>query len=101
MIYTAIIIPCYNEASRFPVNRFVSFVKKHSAASIYFVNDGLFNSITGIQYQDLLTTYSSLISNINKRLFHFPHTKNNEEKVFLPYGHVKEKVHEDLAVETG
>jgi len=65
----------------------------------YFVNDGLFNSITGIQYQDLLTTYSSLISNINKRLFHFPHTKNNEEKVFLPYGHVKEKVHEDLAVE--
>ena len=40
MVHTAIIIPCYNEASRFPVNRYVSFVKKNFAASIYFVNDG-------------------------------------------------------------
>ena len=65
----------------------------------YFVNNGIFNSLNGIQYQGLLTTYKPLMSNINKRLFHFPHVKNNEEKVFLPYGHVIEKVHENLAVE--
>ena len=65
----------------------------------YFVNNGTFNSLDGIQYQDLLTTYKPLMSNIHKRLFHFPHVKNNEEKVFLPYGHVIEKVHENLAVE--
>ena len=65
----------------------------------YFVNNGTFNSIASIQHQDLLTTYSPLISNINQRLFHFPHIKDNKEKVFLPHGHVKEKVHEDLAVE--
>ena len=65
----------------------------------YFVNNGTFNSIASIQYQDLLTTYSTLISNINQRLFHFPHTKNNEEKVFLPFGHVTEKVHEQLAID--
>ena len=65
MVHTAIIIPCYNEASRFPVNRFVSFVKKHSAVSIYFVNDGSSDNTDSI-LEDLRIKFPKNISVINQ-----------------------------------
>jgi dolichyl-phosphate beta-glucosyltransferase len=36
----AIIIPCYNEADRLPVNAFLEFGEKHPDVQFYFVNDG-------------------------------------------------------------
>ena len=66
MVHTAIIIPCYNEASRFPVNRFVSFVKKHSAVSIYFVNDGSSDNTDSI-LEDLRIKFPKNISVINQK----------------------------------
>ena len=65
MVYIAIIIPCYNEASRFPVNRFVSFLKKHSAASIYFVNDGSSDN-TDFVLEDLRIKFPKNIIVINQ-----------------------------------
>ena len=65
MAHTAIIIPCYNEASRFPVNRFVSFVKKNFAASIYFVNDGSSDNTDSI-LEDLRIKFPKHISIINQ-----------------------------------
>jgi glycosyltransferase involved in cell wall biosynthesis len=37
---TTIIIPCYNEEKRLPVDTFLSFVKKNSDVQFLFVNDG-------------------------------------------------------------
>ena len=37
---TAIIIPCYNEANRFPLNRYLSFLKFKHKVILYFINDG-------------------------------------------------------------
>ena len=65
MVHTAIIIPCYNEASRFPVNRFVSFVKKYSTVSIYFVNDGSSDNTDSI-LEDLRIKFPKNISVINQ-----------------------------------
>lgn len=69
--------------------------------NFYFINNGVFDYIESNknQFQELLTIYELLVSKINKKLFHFPHTKNIEEKSFLPYGHVKEEIHKDLAIE--
>ena len=65
MVHTAIIIPCYNEASRFPVNRYVSFVKKNFAASIYFVNDGSSDNTDSV-LEDLRIKFPKHISIINQ-----------------------------------
>ena len=65
MVHTAIIIPCYNEASRFPVNRYVSFVKKKFAASIYFVNDGSSDNTDSV-LEDLRIKFPKHISIINQ-----------------------------------
>jgi dolichyl-phosphate beta-glucosyltransferase len=37
---TTIIIPCYNEEKRLPINVFLSFVKKNKDVQFLFVNDG-------------------------------------------------------------
>ena len=65
MVHTAIIIPCYNESSRFPVNRFVSFLKKNFAASIYFVNDGSSDNTDSI-LEDLRIKFPKHINIINQ-----------------------------------
>ena len=65
MVHTAIIIPCYNEALRFPVNRFVSFIKKNFAASIYFVNDGSSDNTYSV-LEDLRIKFPKHINIINQ-----------------------------------
>jgi glycosyltransferase involved in cell wall biosynthesis len=65
MVHTAIIIPCYNEELRFPVNRFVSFIKKNFAASIYFVNDGSSDNTDSV-LEDLRIKFPKHINVINQ-----------------------------------
>ena len=65
MAHTAIIIPCYNEALRFPVNRFISFIKKNFAASIYFVNDGSSDNTDSV-LEDLRIKFPKHINVINQ-----------------------------------
>ena len=65
MVHTAIIIPCYNEELRFPVNRFVSFIKKNFAASIYFVNDGSSDNTYSV-LEDLRIKFPKHINIINQ-----------------------------------
>lgn len=40
MLSTAIIIPCYNEATRIQSSDFIAFSNKHVDIQFYFVNDG-------------------------------------------------------------
>ena len=65
MVHIAVIIPCYNEASRFPVNRFVSFLKKKNAASIYFVNDGSSDNTNSV-LEDLRIKFPKHVRVINR-----------------------------------
>ena len=67
----------------------------------YFINSGVFNYVEDDKHNfgDMLPVYESIKHKIRDITFHFPHTKNNEEKVFLPFGHVTEKVHEQLAID--
>ena len=65
MVHIALIIPCYNEASRFPVNRFVSFLKKKNAASIYFVNDGSSDNTDSV-LEDLRIKFPKHVRVINR-----------------------------------
>lgn len=65
MVHIALIIPCYNEASRFPVNRFVSFLKKKKAVSIYFVNDGSSDNTDSV-LEDLRIKFPEHVSVINQ-----------------------------------
>jgi dolichyl-phosphate beta-glucosyltransferase len=65
MFHIALIIPCYNEASRFPVNRFVSFLKKKKAVSIYFVNDGSSDNTDSV-LEDLRIKFPEHVSIINQ-----------------------------------
>lgn len=37
---TCIIIPCYNEESRFPIDEFLNFIKSNNFIEFCFVNDG-------------------------------------------------------------
>jgi glycosyltransferase involved in cell wall biosynthesis len=37
---TTIVIPCYNEEKRLPLDRFKKFIEEHSDCSLLFVNDG-------------------------------------------------------------
>ena len=37
---TCLVVPCYNEAQRFPQETFLSFLAQHSGLSVVLVNDG-------------------------------------------------------------
>jgi len=69
--------------------------------NFYFINSGVFNYIDRNKntFEDLVDTYESLMPKIVKKTFHFPHTKNMQELNFLPWGHVKEDNHKELAIE--
>ncbi|MEI9811993.1 MAG: glycosyltransferase [Acidobacteriota bacterium] len=40
MLQTTLVVPCYNEAQRFPLGEFEAFVAAHPAVTIILVNDG-------------------------------------------------------------
>lgn len=67
----------------------------------YFINNGVFNYVEDNKdnFRDLLGVYESIHLKIRDITFHFPHTKNNEAKNFLPWGHVTERTHEQLAID--
>jgi len=52
----AIIVPCYNEASRIQASQFISFVKEQSDIQFYFIDDGstdkTFEALRRIQSTD-------------------------------------------------
>jgi hypothetical protein len=76
-------------------------VNNKKIKDFYFINSGVFNRINDVKndYKDLIDVYNSLMSNISKKIFHFPHTKNNEGINFLPWGHVTEDNHRELAID--
>lgn len=39
-VTTCVVVPCYNEAARLPVDRFAGFLAAHSDTALLFVNDG-------------------------------------------------------------
>lgn len=67
----------------------------------YFINNGVFNYVESNKhnFSDMLPVYESIKNKIRDITFHFPHTKNLEAKNFLPWGHVIEKNHEQLAID--
>ena len=71
--------------------------------NFYFINNGIFNRINkekGVyKDKDLVHIYDSLISKIDEKIFHFPHTKNLQGLNFLPWGHVTEDNHRELAID--
>ena len=48
MANTFIVVPCYNEAQRFPVDRFRDFLKLHPEISYVLVNDGSRDQTTAV-----------------------------------------------------
>lgn len=69
--------------------------------NFYFVNSGVFNYVESNKqnFKDMLLVYESLTNKLKDRTFHFPHTKDLEAKNFLPWGHVIEKNHAQLAID--
>jgi hypothetical protein len=66
---------------------------------IFFINYGIFNEITGKKENDnFVKGYEKLYKKIKTKLFHFPHTLDLHKPNFLPYGHVVEENHEQLAI---
>ena len=67
----------------------------------YFINSGVFNYIESNKnnFKDMLPTYELLVRKLKNKTFHFPHTKDLEAKNFLPWGHVKEDNHVQLAID--
>ncbi len=56
---TIIIIPCYNEAKRLPVNTFLDFLKTNSDVTFFFVNDGSTDNTMSV-LEELTSKHSSL-----------------------------------------
>jgi dolichyl-phosphate beta-glucosyltransferase len=44
----AIVIPCFNEAKRFPVSEYLRFLEQHKSVFLLFVNDGSSDSTSSI-----------------------------------------------------
>jgi dolichyl-phosphate beta-glucosyltransferase len=58
----AIIIPCYNEASRMQVLEFVSFANKHPDVQFYFVNDGSTDNTENVLSQVQQSSTAKIVS---------------------------------------
>jgi hypothetical protein len=67
----------------------------------YFINSGELNYVDNNKdkFGDLLPAYESIKHKIRDITFHFPHLKDNKAKNFLPWGHVTELNHEQLAID--
>ena len=67
----------------------------------YFINHGVLNHIqSNYNFNDsFFKGYQRLCEKIKSNTFHFPHTKDLNRRSFLPYGHVIEKDHEQLAID--
>jgi hypothetical protein len=67
----------------------------------YFINSGVFNYVESNKhnFSDMSPVYECIKNKIRDITFHFPHTRDPEAKNFLPWGHVIEKNHEQLAID--
>ncbi len=67
----------------------------------YFIDSGNFNYVASnkTKFQEFTDTYNSLISKIQNDIFTFPHLASPQDPNYLPWGHVKEEIHEKLAIE--
>ena len=48
MSKTTLVIPCYNEEHRLPVERYVAFAKQRPDVRLLFVNDGSRDNTSGL-----------------------------------------------------
>lgn len=71
---TCIIIPCYNEETRFPVNDFLDFFKSNDTFEFCFVNDGSTDKTLTILNQ-IKNNYS------NVTVFNLPKNKGKAEAI--------------------
>lgn len=63
---TCIIIPCYNEESRFPINDFLNYLTTFKALDFCFVNDGSTDKTLSILNQ-LKNNFSNItVLNLSK-----------------------------------
>ncbi|MFL2587900.1 MAG: glycosyltransferase [Flavobacteriaceae bacterium TMED121] len=60
----AIIIPCYNEANRLPIENYKSFFNKTHDVSIFFINDGSIDE-TGNLIQEICIEFSEQVNLIS------------------------------------
>ena len=60
----AIIIPCYNEANRLPIENYKSFFNKTHDVSIFFINDGSIDE-TGNVIQEICIEFSEQVNLIS------------------------------------
>ena len=60
----AIIIPCYNEANRLPIENYKSFFNKTRDVSIFFINDGSIDE-TGNVIQEICIEFSEQVNLIS------------------------------------
>ena len=63
---TCIIIPCYNEAERLPVQSFIDYANKHEDVSFHFVNDGSIDKTSEILKEICNGNKSFFYSNLKK-----------------------------------
>ena len=60
----AIIIPCYNEANRLPIENYKSFFNETRDVSIFFINDGSIDE-TGNVIQEICIEFSEQVNLIS------------------------------------
>jgi len=70
MLPFAIIIPCFNEASRLPIEKFTEFLSKYQAVELIFVDDGskddTVNLLKQLQHKHEQITFIRLDANKGK-----------------------------------
>ena len=89
----AIVIPCYNEASRLPVRSYKSFLNKARDVSIFFINDGSIDETERL-IQEMVV--ECIQNTINKKCF--LHSSKYKPCVFNLLSLPSENIHCNMAV---